>query len=281
MNKRILPSILLFSASGLLIYVAGSIFLSPSRSGAQNPPANTEPGTTAAPVSPAKQTTAPKKAPNRNIPSATDRPSLPPAPRTVEDVVERFESIARKRYAAACRRAKIAWPPKRLMLLAFKREKRLEVWAAGETGRYSRLTVHEVLAASGGDGPKRQQGDEQVPEGFYDLTELNPNSAFHLSIRVDYPNREDIGHSRISLQDMGGDIYIHGNQLSIGCLAMGDRTIEELFPLAALVPPGSRRIIIAPFDFRRHPNTAFPHEDTWVTKMYGRIKTALREFPVE
>lgn len=280
MNRRMLPSVMLFSATGLLTLVAASIFLPANRSSQQNPAVNTGPSGTEAttPATPSEKKTPPKKADGNT--AAGNRPSLPPAPRTVEDVVERFESIARKRYATACRRAKIAWPPKRLMLLAFKREKLLEVWAAGETGRYSRLATHKVLAASGGDGPKRKQGDEQVPEGFYDLTELNPNSAFHLSIRVDYPNSEDIGNSRISLQDMGGDIYIHGNQLSIGCLAMGDRTIEELFPLAALVPRGSRRIIIAPFDFRRHPNRALPREAAWVTKLYGRIETALREFPV-
>lgn len=246
MSNRTLRLALLAAATGLLLFVAGRVML-PQAEGAAIPPRK-------------------------------ERPPLPPEPREVADVTELFEEIARERYAPSCRRAGIAWPPQRLVLLAFKREKMLEVWGANQSGRYARLGSHRVLAASGGDGPKRRQGDKQVPEGFYDLTELNPNSAYHLSIRVDYPNTEDIGNSAISLPAMGGDIYIHGDDVSIGCLAIGDRGIEELFTLAALVPPGKRRIIIAPFDFRRHPAAPLPDEKEWVLKMYRRMKTALREF---
>lgn len=259
MSRRTLPSALLIAATGLLLFVAGRMML-PSAEGTGMDSPDGSGGTE---------------------PSTDRRPPLPPGPREVEDVTAQFAEIARARYAPSCRRAGIAWPPKRLMLLGFKREKRLEVWGANGSGRYARLGSHPVLAASGGDGPKRRQGDKQVPEGFYDLTELNPNSAYHLSIRVDYPNREDIEHSALSLPAMGGDIYIHGDNVSIGCLAIGDRAIEELFTLAALVPHGERRIIIAPFDFRRHPAAPLPEEKPWVLNLYGRIKTALREFPAK
>ena len=283
MSRYTFSSALLLSATGLLLFVAGTIFFPSERAGGRHahprPPSEKETKPRTAPEhiasgrSPSPSTTAGKRSPGK-------RPPLPPEPRSVEEVTELFAGIARSRYAGACRRGGIAWPPKRLVLLAFKREKTLEVWGGNESGRYARLATHPVLAASGGDGPKRRQGDEQVPEGFYDLTELNPNSAFHLSIRVDYPNQEDIRNSSRAIPAMGGDIYIHGNQLSIGCLAIGDRGIEELFTLAALIPPGARRIIIAPFDFRKRPKAPLPDEAPWVLNLYGRMKKALREFPV-
>ncbi|MBS1914099.1 MAG: hypothetical protein JST22_19080 [Bacteroidetes bacterium] len=222
-------------------------------------------------------TVKPKAAQNQAPPA---RPSLPPTPRTVEDVIGPLSPVAKARYGAACRHANVAWPPKRVMLLAFKRERRLEVWGANTAGSYALLYRHQVLAASGGPGPKRREGDEQVPEGFYDITELNPNSQFHLSMRVGYPNADDLAHARVDRAAMGGDIYIHGNHLSIGCLAIGDPGIEELFGLMAQVPPGSRRIVIAPFDFRRHPGAAYPKEAAWVHEMYGRMKKFLAAFRV-
>lgn len=213
-------------------------------------------------------------------PPKPPRPKLPPAPRTVEDVVRSIGSIARDRYQPVCKRKNVSWPPARLTLLAFKRERLLEVWGAAKSGAYRRLATYKILAASGGPGPKRREGDLQVPEGFYHLPELNPNSLFHLSIKVDYPNADDIKNSKVARDAMGGDIYIHGNQMSIGCLALGDRAIEELFPLVAQVPAAERRIIISPFDFRRRPKARYPKEAPWVHAMYDRIKRALGEYRV-
>jgi murein L,D-transpeptidase YafK len=128
-------------------------------------------------------------------------------------------------------------------------------------------------------GPKRREGDLQVPEGFYRLPELNPRSSYHLSIRVDYPNGDDIAHAAVARGDMGGDIYIHGSDVSIGCMALGDRAIEELFLMAAMVPEPSRRIIISPYDFRRSPRAPLPRSEGWVTELYRRIIAELRAFP--
>lgn len=195
-------------------------------------------------------------------------------------MVKSIGSIASARYRPVCRKKGIPWPPAKLTLVALKRERLLEVWGAGTSGRYRRLATYKVLAASGGPGPKRREGDRQVPEGFYRLTELNPNSLFHLSIRVDYPNDDDIRNAKVKREEMGGDIYIHGNRVSIGCLALGDRAIEELFPLVAQVPAAERRIIIAPFDFRRRPNARYQKEAAWVHRLYDRIKRSLKAYPV-
>lgn len=247
------------------------------------PPASKPPAASPKKAAPAKAptgTTGPRVAPLRtSTRAAARRPALPPAPRSVQAVVDSFGVVARNRYQAACRTQGINWPPARLTLLAFKRERRLEVWGANADGAFRLLGNYPVLAASGGPGPKRREGDRQVPEGAYLLTELNPNSQFHLSIRVEYPNSLDVAHSRLDRGAMGGDIYLHGNKLSIGCLAIGDRAIEEVFTLAALVRPGARRIVIAPFDFRRNPKAPYPHEEAWVHDMYDRIRQELHMFP--
>ncbi|MGC4047729.1 MAG: L,D-transpeptidase family protein [Armatimonas sp.] len=192
-------------------------------------------------------------------------------PRSVAQAVSQYGPKMRAKFAPACKKAGIAFPPKTLTLLAFKEEKQLEIWSGRE-----KLAEYSVLAASGDIGPKRREGDRQVPEGFYRLTVLNPNSAFHLSIRVDYPNAEDIAHKTVERAQMGGDIYIHGNAKSIGCLAMGDAAIEEIFPLIATVGLRNCRIIIAPRDLRTQP---IPDSDNaWVKSLYIRLKKALRVF---
>ncbi len=278
MNRRLVLPTLLFMA-GLL-----AVIILIARATNDNTPPVSKPAAVspkkAAPIKRPAGTTGPRVVPLRtSMPAAARRPTLPPAPRSVQAVVDSFGVVARNRYQAACRAQGINWPPARLTLLAFKRERRLEVWGANAEGAFAQLGNYPVLAASGGPGPKRKEGDRQVPEGAYLLTELNPNSQFHLSIRVEYPNSLDISHSRLDRSEMGGDIYIHGNKLSIGCLAIGDRAIEEVFTLAALVRPGARRIVIAPFDFRRNPKTPYPREEAWVHDMYDRIRQELRMFP--
>jgi hypothetical protein len=197
-------------------------------------------------------------------------------PRTVAGVLQTYGEDARRHFEPECRRQGIVWPPKRLYLLAFKQERSLEVWAGNALGPYKRIGTFPVLAASGRLGPKRREGDMQVPEGFYRLPVLNPTSQFHLSIRVDYPNADDVRNASVPRNKMGGDIYIHGNQVSIGCIALGDPAIEKLFCLAAQVSPSQRRILIAPVDFRVRTTT--PPEEPWIQTLYGRLATELRQF---
>lgn len=196
--------------------------------------------------------------------------------RTVESAVREFGPKMQAKFAPACQRAGVPFPPKRLTFLAFKEEKILEIWGADGRGDFHKLATYPILAASGGPGPKRREGDRQVPEGFYNLTVLNPNSAYHLSIRVDYPNAEDIAHRTVERGQMGGDIYIHGNAKSIGCLAMGDPGIEEIFPLVATVGLRNCKILIAPEDFRTKPIPKT--DDAWLRELYARLKTELKRF---
>ncbi len=175
--------------------------------------------------------------------------SLPPKPRTVEQVVAALGPAVRKRLEPAFQKAGMPYPPVRITLLAFKAEKRLDLQAADASGKIRPVLSWPILAASGTAGPKLREGDRQVPEGNYRIELLNPNSLFHLSLRVNYPNASDITRARKEgrdLSNLGGDIMIHGGAASIGCLAIGDQAVEELFVLAALTGLDKIQLIISP-----------------------------------
>ncbi len=129
-----------------------------------------------------------------------------------------------------CTALGLPYPPREIFLRAFKQEALLEVWARKDAGAFKLWNSYPVLAASGGPGPKRRAGDRQVPEGFYRIDRFNPESRFHLSLGIDYPNSSDRILS--DRRNPGGDIFIHGKDVTIGCLPLGDEAIEELYLLA-------------------------------------------------
>jgi murein L,D-transpeptidase YafK len=122
--------------------------------------------------------------------------------------------------------AGVAYPPKDTLLRVFKQEAELELWAGGGDEPLRLVTTYAICAASGDLGPKRREGDRQVPEGFYKIGYFDPTSAFHLAMLVDYPNASD--RLRGGPQP-GGEILIHGSCASIGCVAMSDERIEEIY----------------------------------------------------
>lgn len=125
--------------------------------------------------------------------------------------------------------ADMTYPAAEIFLRAFKRDRILELWArpAG-SDTFALLKVYDICAISGELGPKRRQGDAQVPEGFYQIDLFNPVSEYNLSLHVNYPNAVDrMRPDRGS--NLGGDIYVHGGCESIGCLAMTDEGIRELY----------------------------------------------------
>jgi murein L,D-transpeptidase YafK len=121
-------------------------------------------------------------------------------------------------------------PPAEIYLRAFKKEQVLELWGGARGRPLALLKSYPFCAASGELGPKRKEGDLQVPEGFYEVEGFNPWSDFHLSLKVSYPNASD----RV-LSDKakpGGLIYLHGGCASVGCIAITDPAIEEVYLLA-------------------------------------------------
>jgi len=118
-----------------------------------------------------------------------------------------------------------------LFVRAFKKEENLEVWIK-EKGKEQFILLHtySFCASSGTLGPKRKEGDLQIPEGIYYLNHFNPVSNFYLSLGVNYPNASDKILS--DKNHPGGDIYIHGNCVTVGCIPLTDDKIKELYILA-------------------------------------------------
>jgi len=121
----------------------------------------------------------------------------------------------------------IAYPPKEILLTVYKHERVLELWARSDIRAFSIIKRYPFTAFSGTLGPKRKEGDLQIPEGLYHIDHFNPVSAFHLSMKINYPNPSD----RILGEQgrLGGEIRIHGSSVTIGCIPIGDDAIEELY----------------------------------------------------
>jgi hypothetical protein len=177
--------------------------------------------------------------------------------------------------------AGVTYPPREVAFLAFKDRGDVELYGRNDPAATWRfIKRYPVHAASGHLGPKLVEGDAQVPEGIYSVALLNPNSRYHVSLRVSYPNEFDLQMAAADGRDrLGGDIMIHGDHRSIGCLAMGNEVAEELFVLAALAATQPPQIIIAPTDFRISESGALPGEPIWTPVLYGALRRALQEFP--
>jgi hypothetical protein len=198
------------------------------------------------------------------------------AKRTVNDRLAEFGTAARNRLKPHFQSAGVAFPPENVVLVALKDEKVLELYAGLGTQR-KLIHRYPILAASGGPGPKLREGDNQVPEGIYRIESLNPNSAYHVSLRVNYPNEFDRAQAaKEGRTNLGGDIMIHGKSVSIGCIAVGDAAAEELFTIAADVGLKHLTVICAPTDFRKRKEVAAPtNSQSWVAQLYQRIAAEL------
>lgn len=125
------------------------------------------------------------------------------------------------------RKKNIAYPPKDIYIRAFKSQNEMELWARNnENSEYKLIKTYRICAISGSLGPKREQGDRQVPEGFYFISDFNPQSEYLLSLQLSYPNYSDQAQGKTKL---GGDIYIHGGCVTIGCMPMTNEGIQEIY----------------------------------------------------
>jgi len=148
-------------------------------------------------------------------------------PRPAE-AIARKEDTLQKQFEAK----KLAWPAKYIYIRSFKYDSQLEVWVKNEIkDPFQLFKTYKVCALAGTLGPKRMEGDFQVPEGFYYINEFNPKSNYYLSLGINYPNVSD----RILSDSLkpGGDIYIHGSCVTVGCIPITDGQIDELYILAA------------------------------------------------
>ena len=159
-----------------------------------------------------------------------------------------------------------------ILVRIFKQEAELEVWKQDRSGKFSLLKVYPICRWSGELGPKVRQGDRQAPEGFYTITpgQMNPNSSYHLSFNIGYPNAFDRVHERT-----GSALMVHGDCLSAGCYAMTDEQISEIYALAReAFAAGQQGFQVQALPFRmnplnmaRHRNN--PHMPFWKSLKQG------------
>lgn len=145
-----------------------------------------------------------------------------------DESFRRKEDTLQKQFAAKG----LKWPANYIYIRSFKYDSQLEVWVKNEIAdQFKLFKTYKVCVLAGTLGPKRIEGDYQVPEGFYYINEFNPNSNYHLSLGINYPNLSDKMLSD-SLRP-GAGIYIHGSCVSVGCIPITDEGIDELYILAA------------------------------------------------
>lgn len=160
-----------------------------------------------------------------------------------------------------------------IYLRAYKQEELLELWIQKKSDeKYELYHTYVVQKASGRLGPKRKEGDGQVPEGFYVVDRFNPKSQYHLSLGLDYPNASD--KKRSDPTHPGSDIFIHGSNVSIGCLAMGNDAIEEIYDIAETAKKSGKpiRVDIYPFKMTKEnldsaPEKARQHLAFWTDEL--------------
>lgn len=189
----------------------------------------------------------------------------------IPEIFNRVEDSLKKEFADK----NLSYPPKEMYLRSFKYDRQLEIWVKGEASEpFQLFKTYKVCMQSGTMGPKRMQGDYQVPEGFYYINEFNPNSNYHLSLGLNYPNSSD----KILSDPVrpGGDIYIHGSCVSTGCIPINDKPIEELFVLANRVKESGDEFIpvhIFPVNYNQKKSFEFLAQST-------KDNQALQQFAV-
>lgn len=158
----------------------------------------------------------------------------------------------------------------------FKSESELEIWKQREDGRYYHLKTYPICAWSGELGPKRKQGDKQAPEGFYRVNRhmMNPNSDYHLSFDLGYPNAYERANGRT-----GKFLMVHGDCTSAGCYAMTDTWIEEIYALAREAFIGGQSVIeVHAFPFRPTDENMIKHAKSRHIRFWATLKKAYDVF---
>ena len=198
---------------------------------------------------------------------------------TVESILDKIQNNALDRLQLNFDKAGFKDFPREIIIVAFKEEKKLQVYAKHYVG-IKFIKEYPFTANSGELVPKLKEGDRQIPEGIYKVEYLNPNSSYYLSIKVNYPNEFDKSKSQLTnVKDMGGDIFIHGKSVTIGCIPIGDLAIEEVFLMTQKAINNEIKVIISPRDFRENDEYPKIKSIDWENELYDKIKAELNTLP--
>ena len=172
--------------------------------------------------------------------------------KTVSDAFVNHEDSLKAQFEAKG----LVWPAKFVYIRSFKYDSQLEVWVKDKkSDPYKLFKTYKVCALAGNLGPKRFEGDFQVPEGFYYFNEFKARSNYHLALGINYPNASD----RVLSDSIrpGGDVYVHGSCVTVGCIPITDTPIEELYVLAANTRNAGQDYIpvhVFPLKFKKQKN---------------------------
>ncbi|MEO6914431.1 MAG: L,D-transpeptidase family protein, partial [Chitinophagaceae bacterium] len=192
----------------------------------------------------------------------------------ITDILKRKEDTLKKQFAEK----NLSWPAKFIYIRSFKYDSKMEVWVKSSIKEQFKLfKTYKVCALAGTLGPKRMEGDYQVPEGFYHINEFNPNSQYHVSLGLNYPNLSDRILSD-SIQP-GGAIYIHGSCVTTGCIPITNQQIEEVYILAAYSKNQGQDFIpvhIFPIDFKNERSEEYLKKYLQTFSEYKELATRLK-----
>ncbi|MDR3055819.1 MAG: L,D-transpeptidase family protein [Zoogloeaceae bacterium] len=148
-----------------------------------------------------------------------------------------------------------------ILISVYKDERLLEIHAKNARAtNFKKVAAYDLCRLSGKLGPKRKQGDQQVPEGFYHINRFNPASSYYLSLGINYPNSAD--RKKSAATDLGGDIFIHGDCVTVGCLPMTDDKIKEIYLYAVHAKnSGQVKIPVYIFPFKMTAATFARHAE--------------------
>ena len=165
-----------------------------------------------------------------------------------------------------------------ILIRVFKEDSALEVWKEDHTGHYRLLKTYPICRFSGTLGPKKAEGDHQAPEGFYAIGpgQMNPRSREYLAFNIGYPNAYDRAFGRT-----GDSLMVHGGCRSVGCYAMTDKAIEEIYGLAyEAFAGGQRDIQFQAYPFRLTTASLDRHKDDPNRPFWSMLKGGSDMFEV-
>jgi len=191
--------------------------------------------------------------------------------KTLAEVIETLEVPQSVYWEELLKKKKVDLDKSELYLIALKQERQLEVWLKSEL-KSTKLCTYPFTGFSGELGPKIIEGDGQIPEGIYKISSLNPNSSYHLSMKIDYPNEYDKAMAKDQNRtNLGSNIFIHGKSVTIGCIPIGDKNIESLFYLVHEIGINRVTALISPQDFRVDKILINHTKEAWIKHKYQKL----------
>jgi len=199
---------------------------------------------------------------------------------TVQQALKKYGMAAKERLLPEFQDAGVEYPPTHIDLLYFKDENALKLFVTNKAGKLKLLKSYTPVSASGGQGPKLKEGDLQIPEGCYGITNLD--AMTHLAFWVNYPNAVDRSNATHDHRtNLGGNIQVHAGSFSTGCIVLSNEDMQELFLLGYEVGCKNIELVVTPCNLlAKKPDVDFRIQPKWLPKLYADLRNKLATFPL-